>query len=167
MRLRIGAEARLARGVAAGLAAGLLFLLANVWYADSQGLPAVAPLYDISAIFHFADKPQPSPENLAIGLMVHLTLSAGFGAAFALLAPLVSGSTRLVGAAAIFGLVLERSAPAAPPAPERTSSAREAAPASRRSRRSWANPPRADEGAIRHTTTPPPKQGLRIRPTSG
>jgi hypothetical protein len=105
-RLRTGADARLARGVVAGLAAGLLFLLANMWYADSQGLPAVAPLYDISTIFHFADEPQPSPENLAVGLIVHLTLSAAFGATFALLAPVVKGSARLVAASGVFGLVL-------------------------------------------------------------
>jgi hypothetical protein len=105
-RLRRGADERLARGVVAGLAAGLLFLLANMWYADSQGMPAVAPLYDISTIFHFADKPQPSPENMAVGLIVHLTLSAGFGATFALIAPLATGPTRVVAAAAVFGLVL-------------------------------------------------------------
>src|ERR671923_2858580 len=105
-RLRTGADARLARGVVAGLSAGLVFLLANMWYADSQGMPPVAPLYDISTIFHFADKPQPSPDNLAVGLVTHLTLSAAFGATFALLAPLASGSARLVAASAIFGLLL-------------------------------------------------------------
>ena len=61
-----GADARIARGVVAGTAAGLLFLLANMWYADSQGMPAAAPLYDISTIFHFADKPQPSPDEIAL-----------------------------------------------------------------------------------------------------
>jgi hypothetical protein len=105
-RLLPGADERLARGVVAGLGAGLLFLLANMWYADSQGMPAVAPLYDISTIFHFTDKPEPSPENLAVGLITHLTLSAAFGATFALLAPLASGTGRLVAASAIFGLLL-------------------------------------------------------------
>lgn len=104
--LRNGSEVRLARGVVAGTAAGLLFLLANMWFADSQGLPAVAPLYDISTIFHFADKPEPSPENLAIGLIVHLALAAGFGAAFALLVPLVRGRGMVVVAGAAFGLAL-------------------------------------------------------------
>jgi len=104
--LNEGLERRLARGVVAGTAAGLLFLLANMWYADSQGLPAVAPLYDISTIFHFADKPQPSPENLVIGLVVHFTLAAGFGAMFALLAPLARGRGMLVGLGAGFGLAL-------------------------------------------------------------
>jgi hypothetical protein len=101
-----GVDARLARGVIAGTAAGLLFLLANMWYADSQGMPAAAPLYDISTIFHFADRPEPSPENLAIGLIVHLTLSAAFGATAAFLAPLVKGHGRLIGMSVAFGLVL-------------------------------------------------------------
>lgn len=105
-RLMHGADARIARGVIAGTVAGLLFLLANMWYADSQGMPAAAPLYDISTIFHFADEPQPSPENLAIGLVVHLTLSAAFGATAAFLAPLVRGPGRLVLMSVVFGLVL-------------------------------------------------------------
>lgn len=104
--LRNGSEVRLARGVVAGTAAGLLFLLANMWFADSQGLPAVAPLYDISTIFHFTEKPDPSPENLAVGLIVHLALAAGFGAAFALLVPLVRGRGMVVAAGAAFGLAL-------------------------------------------------------------
>ncbi|MDQ3647109.1 MAG: hypothetical protein M3433_00720 [Actinomycetota bacterium] len=89
-----------------GTFAGLLFLLANMWYADSQGLPAVAPLYDISTIFYFADKPDPQPVNAAVGLVVHLTLAAAFGAVLAALAPLAKGAGRLMGLGAAFGLVL-------------------------------------------------------------
>jgi hypothetical protein len=99
-------DERLSRGVVAGLAAGLLFLLANMWYADSQGLPPAAPLYDISTIFHFADKPDPTPENAVIGLVVHLTLAAGFGAFFASLAPLFSSRRALALGAVLFGLAL-------------------------------------------------------------
>jgi hypothetical protein len=47
----------------------------------------------------------------------------------------------------------KRSAPAAPPAPERTACTRGTAPASGRSRRSWPNPPRVREGAVRRRTT--------------
>lgn len=101
-----GIERRLARGVVAGMAAGLLFLLANMWYADSQGMPAVAPLWDISTIFHFADKPDPTPENLAVGLIVHLTLSAAFGATFAVIAAFVRGRGMVFAAATVFGLAL-------------------------------------------------------------
>ena len=99
-------DRRIAYGVVGGTFAGLLFLLANMWYADSQGLPAVAPLYDISTIFYFADKPDPQPVNAAVGLIVHLTLSGAFGAALAALAPLAKGAARLVGMGAVFGLVL-------------------------------------------------------------
>ncbi len=99
-------DRRIAYGVVGGTFAGLLFLLANMWYADSQGLPAVAPLYDISTIFYFADKPDPQPVNAAVGLVVHLTLSAAFGAALAALAPLAKGAGRLMGLGAAFGLVL-------------------------------------------------------------
>ncbi len=99
-------DRRIAYGVVGGTFAGLLFLLANMWYADSQGLPAVAPLYDISTIFYFADKPDPQPVNAAVGLIVHLTLSGAFGAALAAFAPLAKGAARLVGMGVAFGLVL-------------------------------------------------------------
>ncbi len=99
-------DRRIARGVVAGSAAGLLFLLANMWFAVSQGMPAAAPLYDISTIFHFAAAPDPTPENAVVGLVTHLTLSAGFGIALALLAPLLGSRARLVAGGAGFGIVL-------------------------------------------------------------
>ncbi len=99
-------DRRLAYGVVAGTFAGLLFLLANMWYADSQGLPAVAPLYDISTIFYFTDMPEPIPVNAAVGLVVHLALAAGFGATLAAVAPLAGGMRRLVGLGAAFGIAL-------------------------------------------------------------
>jgi hypothetical protein len=105
-RLWPGLDQRLARGVVAGIAAGLLFLLANMWYADGQGKPAVAPLYDISTIFYFSDKPDPTRENAAVGLVVHLTLAAGFGALLAAVAPLFASRRALVLGALVFGLGL-------------------------------------------------------------
>lgn len=101
-----GLDGRLARGVIAGLAAGFLFLLANMWYADSQGMPAVAPLYDISTIFYFSAQPDPVPENAAVGFVVHLALSAGFGALLAAFAPLFASGRALALGAAGFGLAL-------------------------------------------------------------
>lgn len=94
MNLAHDLDRRIAYGVVGGTFAGLLFLLANMWYADGQGLPAVAPLYDISTIFYFSDKPDPQPINAAVGLVMHLTLAAAFGAMLAVLAPLVRGAAR-------------------------------------------------------------------------
>ncbi len=105
-RLMTDIDRRLARGVIAGTAAGLLFLLANMWFAVSKGMPAAAPLYDISTIFHFADKPDPTPENAVVGLVTHLTLAAGFGVLLALLTPLLRSSAALWGGGIAFGLVL-------------------------------------------------------------
>jgi hypothetical protein len=99
-------DRRIVYGVVGGTFAGLLFLLANMWFADSQGLPAVAPLYDISTIFYFSDMPDPQPINAAVGLVVHLTLAAAFGATLAAIAPLARGALRLVGLGAAFGLLL-------------------------------------------------------------
>lgn len=106
MSLMHDLDRRIAYGVVGGTFAGLLFLLANMWYADSQGLPAVAPLYDISTIFYFSDMPDPQPANAAVGLVVHLTLAAAFGATLAVLAPLARGAARLAGLGAAFGLLL-------------------------------------------------------------
>ncbi len=105
-RLTTDIDRRLARGVIAGTAAGLLFLLANMWFAVSKGMPAAAPLYDISTIFHFADKPDPTAENAVVGLVTHLTLAAGFGVLLALVAPLLRSRAALWGGGIAFGVVL-------------------------------------------------------------
>lgn len=99
-------DRRLVYGIVGGTFAGLLFLLANMWYADSQDLPAVAPLYDISTIFYFTDMPDPQPVNAAVGLVVHLTLAAAFGATLAVLAPVARGMKQLAALGAGFGLLL-------------------------------------------------------------
>jgi len=99
-------ESRLVRGALGGAFAGLVFLLANMWFADSQGMPAVAPMLDISTIFHFSDQPEVSPENVVIGLVVHMTLSMGFGIAFSLVVPLLTNARTLVAGAVGFGIAL-------------------------------------------------------------
>ena len=99
-------ESRLVRGALGGAFAGLLFLLANMWFADSQGMPAVAPMLDISTIFHFTDQPEVAPENVVIGLVVHMTLSMAFGIAFALIVPLLANARMLIAGALAFGIAL-------------------------------------------------------------
>src|SRR5918994_140731 len=80
---------RVARGTVAGVAAGLVFLVANMLWATNSDLPAVAPLVDISTIFNFDEVADPTTENMFIGLVTHLALSAAFGVAFALLVPML------------------------------------------------------------------------------
>ncbi len=97
---------RVARGTVAGVAAGLVFLVANMLWATKSDLPAVAPLVDISTIFNFDDVAHPTTENMFIGLVTHLTLSATFGVAFALLVPLLRDVRMLTLGAVAFGVGL-------------------------------------------------------------
>jgi hypothetical protein len=69
-------------------------------------MPAVAPLLDISTIFNLQGQPVVSPENIVIGLVTHLTLSALFGMSFALIVPLLSGPRALVLGSVAFGVAL-------------------------------------------------------------
>ena len=101
------------RGAVAGLAAGFVFLLANMAYATTQAKPAVAPFMDISTIFHGTDKPAsmtPTVDMLATGAMVHFTLSIAFGVVFALLvgafSPFVRNWLVLAAAGVVYGLAL-------------------------------------------------------------
>lgn len=97
---------RVARGVVAGVAAGLVFLVANMLWATNSDLPAVAPLIDISTIFNFDDVANPTTENMLIGLVTHLALSAAFGVTFALMVPLFRDTRMLVAGGVAFGLGL-------------------------------------------------------------
>jgi hypothetical protein len=98
---------RFTTGAVAGLAAGLVFLLANMGYATTQDLPALAPAYDISTIFHGQDMPDPTPENAVVGLVTHATLSLAFGIAFAVLVvPFLRPLSLLVAGGVVYGLLL-------------------------------------------------------------
>lgn len=74
----------LARGAVAGLAGGLVFALANMWYADAHGKPPVAPFLAISTIFHGTKMPVMSQPDVIAGLVLHVALSLLFGIVFAL-----------------------------------------------------------------------------------
>ena len=97
---------RLSRGSIAGLSAGLLFLVANMAWATRGGKPAVGPLVAFSTIFNLAAKPIATPENVVVGLIVHLTLSMLFGLAFALVLPALRDARSLTLGALGFGVGL-------------------------------------------------------------
>jgi uncharacterized membrane protein YagU involved in acid resistance len=101
------------RGAVAGIAAGFVFLLANMAYATSEGKPALAPFMDISTIFHGTDQPvsmTPTLDMLATGAVVHISLSIAFGVVFALLvgafAPVLRNWLALAVAGAVYGFAL-------------------------------------------------------------
>jgi hypothetical protein len=98
---------RFTRGATAGIVAGLVFLIATMGYVTTKGLPAVAPMIDISTIFHGQDRPVPSPDNVMVGLVTHLTLSVAYGVAFAVLVSMLPRRALIVLAAGVvYGLLL-------------------------------------------------------------
>jgi uncharacterized membrane protein YagU involved in acid resistance len=98
---------RITRGSIAGIVAGLVFLIATMGYVTTKGKPAVAPMIDISTIFHGQDQPVPNSDNVVVGLVTHLTLSIAFGVVFGLLVLLLPRRALIVLAAGVvYGLVL-------------------------------------------------------------
>jgi hypothetical protein len=110
-RLRPPIDALLTRGAVAGLVAGQVFIIVNMFAAQSAGKPPLAPFLAISTLFRFSEMPimQPMsavPAEVAIGINVHLFLSALFGIGFALISPLLRSSWMLVAGGLAYGLAL-------------------------------------------------------------
>lgn len=94
-------------GTVAGLFAGFLFILANMYYTPTQGLPAVAPFFAIGTIFYRDAMPEMTPAYAIVGLITHFSLSIAFGLTFALvLVPLFSHTRALIVGAILYGGVL-------------------------------------------------------------
>ncbi|UQA91950.1 hypothetical protein [Streptomyces halobius] len=97
----------LTRGVAAGLVAGLAFLLAHMWFAVTRGMSALSPLHIMATVFDASSAPVPTAAEAVLGLTMHITLSLGFGMGFALaLVPWLRTVPALVGGALGYGLAL-------------------------------------------------------------
>jgi len=101
--LRVDLGACLTRGAVAGVSAGLLFLLANMGWATKSGMPGVAPLIDMATIFNVTETPDPTPENISIGLVTHLNLSLLFGIGFGLIAAFLRDARMLLVAGPTYG----------------------------------------------------------------
>ena len=93
----------LARGAIAGMVAGWAFLLANMWFAYSQELPAAAPLAVIATVFSAAPAPALTATSMLVGAVTHIALSLGFGMGFGLLL-LAFGPLRRPGPLLLAGL---------------------------------------------------------------
>lgn len=97
---------RLVRGAIGGLVAGFVFMMITRWFASSVGDPSDGPLMMISTILKGEDAMAAGTASASLGWIVHSVLSMGFGAAFALIAPMfrTNGSISLAGA--VYGLAL-------------------------------------------------------------
>jgi hypothetical protein len=97
---------RLVRGVVAGIGAGIVFIAITLWFADSMGDPARMPLHMIATVVQGDDAMMQADTNATVGTIVHLVISAGYGAAFAFVLPWLRSNAIIAAAGVIYGAVL-------------------------------------------------------------
>jgi uncharacterized membrane protein YagU involved in acid resistance len=97
---------RLVRGAVGGVAAGLVFAAVTMWFAHSTGGKPEMPLRMISTIVQGDQAMAAGTTSVALGVAVHVVLSALFGMVFALAVPRfrTNGTVALAGTA--YGLLL-------------------------------------------------------------
>lgn len=95
-----------ARGALGGAVAGAVFGAANMWYADSTGMPAQMPLQMIATIVQGEGALADGSANAWLGLGVHMVLSVGFGIGLALVASRLAGDAARAALGLVYGLGL-------------------------------------------------------------
>jgi hypothetical protein len=102
---RAGAGAVLGAGALAGVAAGVVFAVLSMIYAALAGPGAWAPPRMIATILGFEMAPVFAAIPVIAGLVLHMMLSAVYGAVFALVMG-SAGRAVVLGAGIAFGLAL-------------------------------------------------------------
>jgi uncharacterized membrane protein YagU involved in acid resistance len=97
---------RLVRGAVGGVAAGMVFVAVTMWFADSTGGTADMPLRMISTIVKGDAAMAAGTTSPALGVAVHLALSALFGMVFALVVPRLRTNGTVAVAGTAYGLLL-------------------------------------------------------------
>lgn len=97
---------RLVRGAIGGFLAGLPFIGVTMWFADSLGNPAEAPLKLISTLVLGGDALMTPDADALLGFGVHSVLAIVFGMLFALVVPFFKNNGTVALAGGIFGGLL-------------------------------------------------------------
>jgi uncharacterized membrane protein YagU involved in acid resistance len=97
---------RLLRGAAGGVLAGAVFAGATMWFAHSTGGKADMPLAMMATIVQGDAAMAEGTASPTVGVLVHLVLSALFGAIFALAVPRLRTNGTVAVAGTAYGLLL-------------------------------------------------------------
>jgi uncharacterized membrane protein YagU involved in acid resistance len=97
---------RLLRGAIGGVVAGMVFAGVTMWFADSTGGKADMPLRMISTIVKGDAAMAEGTSDPAVGVVVHVLLSALFGMVFALAVPWFRTNGTVAVAGTAYGLLL-------------------------------------------------------------
>ncbi|MEO3784087.1 hypothetical protein ABGB12_12195 [Actinocorallia sp. B10E7] len=99
--------ARLIRGAVGGIASGMVFAGATMWFATTMpDGKAEMPLRMISTIVKGAQSMQEGTTSVPLGLVVHMILSVAFGVGFALLVPYLRTNGTVALAGTLYGAAL-------------------------------------------------------------
>jgi uncharacterized membrane protein YagU involved in acid resistance len=96
----------LTRGAIGGIVAGMVFAVANMWFASSNGMPAIMPLKTIASIVQGAPAAMDGSASPLIGVLVHIVLSIAFGIGLALVARALPAPGPIAVAALVYGAAL-------------------------------------------------------------
>jgi uncharacterized membrane protein YagU involved in acid resistance len=97
---------RLLRGAVGGVLAGAVFAGVTMWFAHSTGGKADMPLAMMATIVQGDAAMAAGTANPTVGVLVHLALSALFGAVFALAVPRLRTNGTVAVAGTAYGLLL-------------------------------------------------------------
>ena len=97
---------QLLKGAAAGVGAGIVFLVLNMWYAASTGGPAAMPLHAISTVVLGDSAMAEGSTNPVVGAIVHVVLSAGFGVGLALVVMRLRSNAAITVTSTVYGGLL-------------------------------------------------------------
>lgn len=94
------------RGAVGGAVAGVVFGALNMWFAQSQGMPADMPLQMIATIVQDEEAMAAGTASPVLGLVVHMVLSMAFGVGLALLVTRVGSDAGRALVGLVYGLGL-------------------------------------------------------------
>lgn len=97
---------RVVRGVVGGELAGAVFALVTVWFTTSLGMGRDMALLMMSTVASGRSSIEDGTASVAMGVGVHLFLSALFGVIFSLLVPKMRTNGTLLLSAGVYGLIV-------------------------------------------------------------
>ncbi len=98
--------ARLLRGAVGGIVAGVVFAGVTMWFTESTAGKADMPLRMISTIVKGDKAMAAGTTSVGLGLVVHMVVSALFGALFALAVPRLRSNGTIALAGTLYGGLL-------------------------------------------------------------
>jgi hypothetical protein len=97
---------RVVRGVVGGEVAGAVFALVTVWFTTSLDMGRDMALLMMSTVASGRSSMEDGTASVAVGVGVHLVLSALFGVLFSLVVPKMRTNGTLLLAAGVYGLIV-------------------------------------------------------------